>query len=107
LSEALLSGQSGTLVLVNATLLARKTNGLSQVLELQEQQHVFAATFPASQGSLPNIIPGSRLQVIGVCNNETAVSSPAGDKPVMAQYMPSFSILLRDPGDVTVLNGPP
>jgi signal transduction histidine kinase len=107
LSEAPSSRQNDTLVLVNATLLARKTNGLSQVLELQEQQRVFAATFPASQGSLPNIIPGSRLQVIGVCNNETAVSSPAGDKPVMAQYMPSLNILLRSPGDVTVLNGPP
>jgi len=107
LSEALLSKQSGTLVLVNATLLARKTNGLSQVLELQEQQRVFAATFPASQGSLPNFIPGSRLQVIGVCINEMAVSSPAGDKPITAQYVPSPNILLRSPGDVTLLSGPP
>jgi signal transduction histidine kinase len=107
LSEALLSKQSSTLVVVNATLLARKTNGPSQVLELQEQQRVFAATFPASQGSLPNISPGSRLQVIGVCDNETAVSSPASDKPVMAQYVPSLNILLRGPGDVIVLNGPP
>ena len=107
LSEALSSRQSGTLVEVNATLLARKTNGVSQVLELQEQQRVFAATLAADRGNLPDIAPGSRLRVTGVCDNETAAGSPTGEKPPRAQTLASLNILLRSPGDVLVLNGPP
>jgi signal transduction histidine kinase len=107
LSEALSARQSGTLVLANATLLARRTNGASQMLELQEQQRVFTATLPASAGNLPGIMPGSRLQVIGVCNNETTVPALTDEESPPAQYLASLNILLRNPADVTVLHGPP
>jgi signal transduction histidine kinase len=107
LSEALSSKQSGTLVHVSATLLACRTNGISQVLELQEQQHVFAATLGAGQGSLPDIAPGSRVRVTGVCDNETTAVSLTGEKPARAQMLASLNILLRSPGDVTILGGPP
>ena len=107
LSEALSSKQNGVLVSVAAVLLARRTNGSSQVLELQEQQRVFAASLPTEQGGLPNMLPGSRLQVIGVCDNESAVPSPVGNQPALAPYIPSLNILLRSPADVTVLSGPP
>ncbi len=107
LSEALSSKQNGSLVLVNATLLAQKTDGTSQLLELQEQQRVFTATLPASQGSLPAIAPGSRLRIIGVSDNETAASPPATEFFPRVQYLSSLNILLRSPRDVTVLSGPP
>ncbi len=73
LSEALSSEQSGTLVHVSATLLAQKANGGGQVLELQELQRVFVATLATGQGNLPHFAPGSRLQITGVCDNETTV----------------------------------
>jgi signal transduction histidine kinase len=107
LSEALSSRQSGALVHVSATLLARKTNGISQVLELQEQQRVFTATLAAGQDSLPDNAPGSRLRVTGVCDNETTAASLTGEKPARAQMLASLNILLRSPGDVTLLSGPP
>lgn len=107
LSEAFSSRQSGALVHVSATLLARKTNGISQVLELQEQQRVFTATLAADPGSLPDIAPGSRLQITGVCDNETTAVFLSGEKPASAQTLASLNILLRSPRDVAVISGPP
>lgn len=107
LGEVLSSKQIGALVHVSATLLARKTNGFSQVLELQEQQRMFVATLPAGQGRLPDIAPGSRLRLTGVCDNQTSAVSLAGEKPAGAQFLASLNILLRSPMDVAVLSGPP
>ena len=107
LSEAFSSRQSGALVHVSAILLARKTNGISQVLELQEQQRVFVATLAADQGRLPDIAPGSRLQITGVCDNETTAVFLSGEKPASAQTLASLNILLRSPRDVAVISGPP
>jgi signal transduction histidine kinase len=106
LSEALSSKQSGTLVYVSAMLLARKTNGINQVLELQEQQRVFVATLATGRGNLPDMAPGSRLRVTGVCDDETAASPPVREKPPRAQFLTSLNILLRSPQDVAVLSGP-
>ncbi len=106
-SEALSSKQNGALVLADAIVLTRKTNSLSQVLELQEQQRVFAATLPNSEGSLPDLAPGSRVKVVGVCESETSAAPMAGEKPTRVQFLASLNILLRSPTDVTVLRGPP
>jgi signal transduction histidine kinase len=107
LSEALSSKQSGTLVQVSATLLGRKTNEFGQMLELQEQQRVFAATLGAEEGSLAEIAPGSRLQVTGVWNNEPATGPVPGDKLAKGQLLASLNLLLRSPADVVVLRSPP
>ena len=106
-SEALSSKQNGALVLADAIVLARKTNSVSQVLELQEQQRVFAAILPNSEGRLPEIAPGSRVKVVGVCENEISAAPMAGEKPARVQFLASLNILLRGPTDVTVLRGPP
>jgi signal transduction histidine kinase len=106
-SEAMSSKQNGNLVNLTATLLGRKTNGVVQVLELQEQQRVFSATLSADQGTLPEVAAGSRLRVTGVCDNETSGGQLAGDKATRAQFLASLNILLRSPLDVTVLSGPP
>jgi signal transduction histidine kinase len=107
LSEPLSSRQGGTLVNVSAMLLARKTNGIYQVLELQEQQRVFVATLATSEGNLPDLAPGSRLRVTGVCDDQTAASPLVGEKPPRTQFLTSLNILLRSPQDVVVLGGPP
>lgn len=99
--------QSGTLVNVSAVLLARKTNGINVALELQRQQRVFVATLATGQGILPDIQPGSRLRVVGVCDDGTAVSQLVGEKPSNASFLTSLNILLRSAQDVTVLGGPP
>jgi signal transduction histidine kinase len=104
LSEALLLGQNGALARISATLLAKKTNGVRQVLELQEQQRVFTATLV---GELPDIAVGSRVRVLGVCDDETTAASMEGEKSTRAQLLYSLNLLLRSPQDVTVLSGPP
>jgi signal transduction histidine kinase len=107
LSEARSLKQGGMLVQVSAIVLAQKLAGVSQVLELQEQQRIFAATLSIDQGRLPVIAPGSRLSIKGVCDNETIVlPGPAG----VAFQNPSAgspNLWLRSPSDVIVLRGPP
>ena len=107
LGEALSSKQSGTLVNISATLLGLTTNGINQVLELQEQQRTFIATLAISHGDLSGLIPGSRLRVTGVRDDEIAASSPDIEKSANTQFLTSLNILLRSPQDVTVLSGPP
>jgi len=106
LSEGLPSRQNGTLVQISAELLARKTNGLNQVLELQEKQRVFFATLATTKGSLPEVLPGSRLRITGVCADEMAATPLIGGKPPSAQFLTSLNLLLRTPKDVTLLSGP-
>ena len=106
LSEALSSNQSATLVQVTATLLARKTNGMNQLLELQNQQRIFVATFATRQGDLPDMALGSRLRVTGVYNEETVASTMVGENSPRAQFLTSLNILLRSPQDVVMLSGP-
>jgi len=107
LSEALSAGQNASLVVISAALLARKTNGSSQMLELQEQQRVFVATLAAGNGHLPDLSPGSRVRVVGVCENETASSPLTGEKPASTQYPAPLNLLMRSPSDLTVISGPP
>jgi signal transduction histidine kinase len=107
LSEPFSANQKGALIRVSAILLAQKTTGLSQVLELQEQRRFFVAILPASQGHLPPMLAGSRVQIIGVCNDEAPAPQPVGEKKAGVQIPVSFSILLRSPQDVTLLSGPP
>ena len=107
LSDAFASEQSVGLVHVSAILLAQKTNVTGQVLELQEQQRVFVATLAAGDGNLPNLSPGSRLRITGVCDDEATATSAAGEKPARAQLFSPLNILLRSPADVVVVSGPP
>ena len=100
------SKQCGALVQASATLLDRKTTRFNDMLGLQEERHVFTATLAAGQGNLPEIAPGSRLQVIGVREDETTAPPSAGAKSLGAQFLTPLNILLRKPQDVTVLSGP-
>ncbi len=108
LSDALSLKQAGTLIRASATMLACTTNGENLVLELQEQQHVFVATLAAHRDRLPDLVPGSRLRITGVCDDEPTASLSAPARPASArQILASLNILLRSPKDVAVLSGPP
>lgn len=107
LSEALMAKQSGMLVQASGVLLTQKTNGLNQVLELQEQQRIFVATLPLHWGALPNFLIGSRLRITGLREDEIAALQSADEKSPTAQLLTPLNILLRSPHDVTVLSGPP
>ncbi len=107
LNQALSSDQIGTLVQISAALVGRKTNGLTQLLELEEQRRAFVATLAPDQGNLPNIPLGSRVRITGVCSDESTAMPAAGGKPPKTPLPASLNILLRSPGDVAVLAGPP
>ncbi|HYG24565.1 MAG TPA: histidine kinase [Verrucomicrobiae bacterium] len=105
LADALSTKQKGTLVHTMATVLACKTNGSSSVVELQEHQRVFAAWL--QNGALPLLVPGSRVKVTGVLNDEAAVSVLQSNDLPKGQTGSSLTILMRDLSDLTVLRGPP
>jgi signal transduction histidine kinase len=107
LNEALTSHYNGELVRVRANLLAQKTRGAAQILEMQAGQRGFEAVLAAGRGQLPPMRAGSLVELTGVCV-ANLISSPndelAGrENPSMA----SVQILVRSPRDVVVLNGPP
>jgi signal transduction histidine kinase len=105
LTEALPIRQNGSLVALRATLLARRTIGKSQILDLQEGRRVLTATLATNLGLFPTLAPGSRLEVTGVCviDNATPVGITSREKAALA----SITVWLRSPGDVRILSGPP
>jgi signal transduction histidine kinase len=98
--------QGGMLVHTSGKLLQSKTSGTSQRLELQENQRVFEAILTTGRGSLPSLVPGSRVGITGVCDFGTTASTGGGR---IAAELPSaglLRILLRGPSDVELLAGP-
>lgn len=69
------------------------------LLELQTGTRSFLAALPEENGELPNILPGSVLNVTGV------YAAEGGGKPETTGPA-SFRILLNDPADVHVLEHP-
>jgi signal transduction histidine kinase len=106
LNEALSAKQDATLVAINAELLAAKTNGNSQVLELQQQDRVFLASLTHDKGILPDIAPGSRIRIVGVYETENAPAIQSDEK-ASPSSLASPRILMRSPGDLTIIDGPP
>ena len=88
--------RNGMLVTIEARLLASKTRGADQILELQADRHIFEAVLENPANKMQPAATGSVLRVTGVCVLETASSSVT-----LAQ------VLLRTPLDVALLQGPP
>jgi signal transduction histidine kinase len=107
MSETLWTNQVSTLVVAEGTALAQKTNDNSHTLELQEQRRVFAATLSIDAGRMPDIAPGSRVRIIGVCEDDGPAPLSPGEKPSPKRSFGAFNILVRSPSDVRVLSGPP
>jgi signal transduction histidine kinase len=98
---------AGALVEINANLIAQRTKGGRQVLELQEGQRVFEAELPVENGVLPPFEPGSRLQLSGVCDFAAVTPPPSGNVAAESPSTGALKILLRRPADVVLLSGPP
>jgi signal transduction histidine kinase len=106
LSEALPVRQNSSLISIQASLLAARTIGNSQILELQEGRRVFTATLSTERGRLMEIVPGSQLGITGVCDTEST-ALPIGTTAKEKAALASLNIWLRSPEDVKVLQGPP
>jgi signal transduction histidine kinase len=107
LNEPLTSHYNGELVHVRANLLAQKTRGSAQILEMQAGQRGFEAVLAAGRGQLPPMRAGSLIELTGVCV-ANLISSPNDE--VAGRENPSLAsvqILVRSPRDVVVLSGPP
>ena len=100
-------GRAGTLVQLNATLIGQHLRAGSQILELQEKQRLFEAELPGGQPDLPTFVPGSRLQLIGVCDFAQVAGAPARVAVAESPSTGALKIWLRNPADVVLLSGPP
>ena len=106
LTDTLPIHQNGVLVRIEADLVAQRTVGRIQILELRAEQRIFTATLPASHGLVAPIMRGSRLGITGVCDNESS-ALPSGITAEEKAALGSVNIWLRTPADVKMLSGPP
>ena len=99
LSEASLFERQhdATLVRVEASLVSY--NPSDQVLELQAGTRGFLARLDRRDGLLPNLLPGSRLQLTGVFAGK-------GGDPASGHALDSFELLPNSPADIVVLHRP-
>jgi signal transduction histidine kinase len=104
--ESISLQHAGALVQISAKLIAQRSAVGGQVLELQEKQRVFEAELPPGPMGLPAFEPGSRLQLIGVCDFATA-AAPAENAATESPSTGALKIWLRSPADVVLVSGPP
>lgn len=96
----------GSLLQLKALLLAQRANETSQLLEVQQGQHIFEVALALSQGRLPAFESGSLLKITGVCDVKPAAHAAAKANEESGAPA-SVKILLRGPSDVVLLRGPP
>ncbi len=97
---AMLSGKlDATLVSIQARLIGLTFSRSEQVLELQAGTRNFVARLMNSRGALPDISPGSLLELTGV------YAGQGGDR-TLSRDVDSFELLLNSPSDISVLAHP-
>ncbi len=95
-----------TLVSLEATILAQKTQGSDQILDLQESQHFYEAVLSSNFGQLQVFEPGSRLKITGIFN-VGHVGTAGKNLNEENSWSEPVKIFLRDPQDVVLLKGAP
>ena len=102
--EALKGEHDCELIQVSARLIDRTQHGNEQFLILQESNCIFQASLKPTDGSNRFALPanGSRVAVTGVCRID-----PGKWEAGANWRAKSFSMLLRSPDDVVVLEAPP
>jgi len=98
---------AGTLVQISANLIAQRNKDGSQVLELQEKQRIFEAELSLKGAPLPTFAPGSRIQLIGVCDFAAVAPAVSGNVTAESPSTGALKIWLRSPLDVVLVSGPP
>jgi len=94
------------LVSIKANLLMIRARDTDQLLEMQQDQHMFTALLSTRQGKLPPLEAGSRLELTGVFLPES-VASEMSSNHGKSSSGEEWQIRLRSPADVVLLNGPP
>ena len=89
------------LVTLDGRVLGSETVESFFALQIQSGQKVFQAFLPLNDKSPPDIASGSRIRVVGVCQMEPVTHGEFGKSPA------SFSILLRNLSDISLLELPP
>lgn len=102
--EALKGDYDSQLIRLSARLIDRSRHGPEQYLILQEGSFIFQAALKRNQGrdSFADLENGSRVAVTGVCRID-----PGKWEAGAGWRAKSFSVLLRSPADVTLLQAPP
>ena len=96
----------GMLITLEAQLVEQHVARGIQSMDLQLGQRVVRATLPDKSGRIPMIAVGSRIRVKGVSQVETAEPLP-GEAGVGKPRVTSLQLLLRQPGDLMVIERPP
>ena len=104
-AKANLTDYYDTLVRLAAKIVAQKSKGSDQILDLQEGQRFYEAVLASNFGRLPIFEPGSRLEITGVFDAEAF--SDGEKSPEENDLSGPVKILLRGPQDVVVLRGAP
>ena len=101
-----LANYDDTLVSLEATILAQKTQGSDQILDLQAGQHFYEAVFSSNLGQLQVFEPGSELKITGIFNvgHVSSVGKNSNEENDLSEPV---KIFLRDPQDVVLLKGAP
>ncbi len=97
---------NGTLVAVEAVLLAQHPGGEVQTLDVQSGQRAFQAVLPVADGRLPQLAVGSRLKLTGVVLADGA-ATPAANLTDDRGLLGSLELSLRSAADVVVVERPP
>jgi signal transduction histidine kinase len=102
--EALTGNYDCQLIQVSARLVDRAVHGSEQYLVLQQSNFIFQAAFKHNEGrdDFALLENGSRISVTGVCRIQPG-EWQAGDN----WRAKSFSVQLRSPADVVLLQAPP
>jgi signal transduction histidine kinase len=106
LTKTKLADYYDTLVSLEATILAQKTQGSDQILDLQEGQHFYQAVLSSHFGQLQVFEPGSDLKITGVFNvgHVGSIGKNSNEENDLSEPV---KIFLRDPQDVVLLKGAP
>ncbi len=86
-------------VRVTSRLIGMTFNGAEQVLDLQLGHRDYAARIPRGNGTLPDLEPGSMLELNGIYMGQRVDRTVSRD-------IDSFELLLNSPRDVRVLAAP-
>ncbi len=98
--DSMLSSKlDATLVSIEARLVSLSAGRSEQTLELQAGTRNFVARLANSRGTLPDILPGSLLELSGV------YAGLGGDR-ASSREVDSFELLINYPADVRVLARP-
>jgi len=108
MAEILQGNRDAALVQLTAVLLGQQHPSSGEtVLNLEAENRAFRATLAKGRGHLASIPAGAVVRVAGVCYAQR-VESPgpkltSENEPMIA----AFNLLLRQPGDVVLLQRPP